>query len=283
MSATPQALRTFQGALNEYYGQYGRHDMQWRQPEYDSTFDPYKIMVSEVMLQQTQVSRVAKKYVEFMGSFPTVSDLAVTPLGDVLTLWSGLGYNRRAKFLWQAAQMVTNHYGGVFPKSQAELQKLPGIGSNTAGAIMAYAYNRPVLFVETNIRTVIIHHFYDDHSDVTDSSILEILAEVLPMVTAEKDTIAATREFYWAMMDYGAFLKKTVGNKNRASKTYSKQSTFKGSKRQVRGHILRLLIGGGMLLAELEQQIQDERFNDVLDGLLHEQLVRVQNDTVHLG
>jgi A/G-specific adenine glycosylase len=256
----------------DFYHESGRHDMSWRRPDEHGTFDPYKILVSEVMLQQTQVDRVAPKYTAFLNRFPTVQTLTGATLGDVLKLWNGLGYNRRAKYIWQAAQMLMQDYDGRFPETTEELQKLPGIGPNTAGAIMAYAYDAPVVFVETNIRTVIIHHFFEDQASVPDTKIREILDALIPK-SAHKDrgcgegTIFGPREFYWAMMDYGSYLKKTVGNIARASKHYTKQSKFHGSKRQVRGQVLRLLVEKPLTLTALKKRIDDERLEEVVAAL----------------
>lgn len=254
----------------DYYHDNGRHDMPWRHDEHN----PYHIMVSEIMLQQTQVARVVMKYREFLMKFPTVAALAAAPLGEVLIIWSGLGYNRRAKFLHQAAQMVVEEYGGVFPQTSAELVRLPGIGVNTAGAILAYAYNQPVVFVETNIRTVIIHHFFADDSSVPDKAILEIAEQLLDP--------EHPREWYWALMDYGSYLKKTVGNLNRQSKTYAKQSTFAGSKRQIRGQVIRKLAAAAQTPAQLEQEIADERLQEVLADLLAEGLIVKQGARLRL-
>lgn len=252
-----------------YYRDYGRHDLPWRQPEPDGSFDSYKIMVSEIMLQQTQVPRVVPKYAEFLKRFPNVQSLAAAELGDVLRVWQGLGYNRRAKFLWQAAQKVTEL--GEFPAGQAELVKLPGIGSNTAGAILAYAHNEPAVFIETNIRTVYIYHFYGDRAEVDDQEIRELLDNTLDR--------EQPREFYWALMDYGSHLKATVGNLNKVSKQYAKQSAFNGSRRQVRGAVLRALGGGPLTLVELRKMIPDKRIESVLQDLSAEGLIRTTRGT----
>jgi A/G-specific adenine glycosylase len=262
---TPE-IHHFQKLVQDYYRDHGRHDMPWRQPP----FDPYKILVSEIMLQQTQVSRVTPKFTAFLQRFPTASALAAAPLADVLAAWSGLGYNRRAKFLWQAAQQIH----GAFPTTVEELVKLPGVGPNTAGAVAAYAFNQPAVFIETNIRTVFIHHFFKDQLDVPDSAILALVAETLP---------ANPREWYWALMDYGAYLKLTVGNLNRVSKSYARKSRFAGSLRQLRGEVLRLLIAGPLSAADLQQAIADERLPSVLQQLEQEQLVSFQNDVYQLG
>lgn len=267
----------FHRALTDYYYQSGRHDMLWRHPEKNGHFDPYKILVSEVMLQQTQVDRVTPKYTQFLHKFPTVHDLADAKLADVLKVWNGLGYNRRAKYIWQAAQMVEKEYNGEFPEMVEELKRIPGIGPNTAGAIMAYAFDVPVVFIETNIRTVIIHHFFKDKAGVHDAEIREALSKVM------QSGVLSPREFYWAMMDYGAYLKKTVGNLSRASKHYTRQSKFQGSLRQLRGKVIRLLTDGPLTVRAVQEQIADERVDDVLDALTREGLIARHGNRVHLS
>lgn len=218
------------------------------------------------MLQQTQVARVIPKFNEFLINFPDLATLAAAPLSDVLKAWSGLGYNRRAKFLWQAASYVQTELQGVFPSTQPELIKLPGVGKNTAGAILAYAFNEPVVFVETNIRTVYIHHFFQDQTDVPDAAIQDLVAATLDR--------EHPREFYWALMDYGSNLKQTVGNLSRHSKGYAKQSAFEGSRRQVRGQILRALADGPKNQQQLSTIVADDRLPEVLQDLLGEQLIQ---------
>ncbi|MDB5175719.1 MAG: mutY [Candidatus Saccharibacteria bacterium] len=251
-------------AVMGYYLAHGRHDLPWRQPDSDGKFNPYKIMVSELMLQQTQVGRVIPKYLAFIARFPTVEALAQASLGEVLTLWSGLGYNRRAKFLYQAAQMVVQEMDGVFPSTQAELTKLPGVGHNTAGAITAYVFNKPVVFIETNIRTVFIHHFFADDTSVSDKAIEELIRPSLA---------AQPRDWYWALMDYGSFLKQSIGNKSRLSATYKKQSKFAGSKRQIRGQVIKQLTLAPARLDQLRALIDDDRLPAVITELLQEKLI----------
>jgi len=251
--------------LWEYYESHGRHDLPWRLPDEHGEFDPYKIMVSEIMLQQTQVNRVIPKYQIFLTHFPTIKALARAPLGDVLRIWQGLGYNRRAKFLWQAAQKVMNDFDGSMPSTEMELMNLPGIGKNTAGAILAYAYNQPAVFIETNIRTVYIHHFFADKQGIDDK-------ELIPIITQTLDT-KNPRIFYWALMDYGTHLKQTKGNLNKLSKSYTKQSKFHGSKRQIRGAVIRLLSKGSHTYNDLMNKIQDERLETILEDLVAEGLI----------
>ncbi len=227
----PSALRSFQQKIWNYYREHGRA-MPWRE-----THNPYHILVSELMLQQTQVPRVIEKYREFTARFPDAAGLAKAPLRSVLAVWQGLGYNRRALALQQIARIVVERFKGNVPSSLDELVKLPGIGKATASAILTFAFNQPVAFIETNIRTVFIHFFFFDRDAVSDE-------EILPLVVKTLDA-DNPREWYYALMDYGAFLKKTAANAGRKSSHYHKQSPFQGSNRQVRGRIVRYLTREG--------------------------------------
>lgn len=211
-----------------YYREHGRISLPWRQ-----TTDPYAILVSELMLQQTQVDRVIAKYEAFMSTFPDVRSLAEASLCEVLQLWQGLGYNRRAKFLRQATQSVHEEYNGVFPDTYESLVRLPGVGPYTANAILAFAFNKSVVLIETNVRQVYLHHFFKGVEGVSDKEIERLVERTLP--------VGASREWYSALMDYGTHLKKMHGNLTRQSTAYVKQSTFKGSDREIRGLILKAL------------------------------------------
>lgn len=218
----------------DFYKENGRHTLLWRQ-----TKDPYRILVSEVMLQQTQVDRVIPKYEEFLAAFPTFGALAEAPLGAVLGHWQGLGYNRRAKMLHECAKAVVRDYGGKLPKDEVKLRALPGIGPYTARAVLAFAFCIAKPLIETNVRTVYIHHFFPDDTDVTDAMLLPYIERTLSQDNP--------RAWYYALMDYGSYLKRTVGNNITKSKHYTKQSTFKGSDRQIRGAIIRQLTTLGSL------------------------------------
>lgn len=261
-----EAVNTTQDFLEllwAHYNKSGRHDLPWRLPDADGNFDPYNIMVSELMLQQTQVARVIPKYEAFLAQFPTTEVLANVELGEVLRAWQGLGYNRRAKFLWQAAQEISK--AGAFPQTLEGLVALPGVGKNTAGAIMAYAYNQPVVFIETNIRTVYLYHFFADKDEVSDKELSRVVAQTL-------DT-EHPREFYWALMDYGSWLKTQVRNIAQ-SKHYVKQSKFAGSRRQIRGQVIRLLGDGPLPQTTLAEHISDQRLQGVLDELVTEHMIQ---------
>ena len=269
---SPDQIAAFQETLWAYYAKHARNELPWRQPESDGQFDSYKILVSELMLQQTQVGRVVPKFHAFIATFPTVKTLASVGLGSVLQTWQGLGYNRRAKYLWQSAQAITKL--GRFPDTLTELVGLPGVGKNTAGAILAYAHNQPIVFIETNIRTVMIHHFFADIEEVDDSSIANCINQTLDHENP--------REWYWALMDYGSYLKNTAGNASRRSKHYGKQSVFTGSKRQIRGAVIRTLTVGPHTLSELEHLIADDRLGAVLADLIAEGLILEENNKYHL-
>ncbi|MGM0384334.1 MAG: A/G-specific adenine glycosylase [Thermodesulfobacteriota bacterium] len=218
----------FQKVVKSHYRAYGR-DLPWRNTE-----DPYKILVSEVMLQQTQVSRVIAKYESFLCAFPDIYSLAQAPLREVLNVWQGLGYNRRAVALQQAAQKVVKHFDQRIPSNVDSLVSLPGIGKATACAICTFAFNQPTLFIETNIRTAFIHYFFNCLTKVQDKHILPLVAQTLDHHNP--------REWYYALMDYGAAVKKMYGNPNTRSAHYQRQGQFKGSNRQIRGAIVKILV-----------------------------------------
>ncbi|SIP97300.1 A/G-specific DNA-adenine glycosylase [Alkalispirochaeta americana] len=244
---------------------YHRHyrPMEWR-----SDPSPYRVFISEIMLQQTQVSRVAQKFPPFVERFPGFRELAEAPFPEVLTVWSGLGYNRRARYAQESARKILEDQGGHLPRDTKVLQTLPGIGPNTAGSIAAFAFNEPVVFIETNIRRVFLEHFFPHREKVHDR-------EILPLVEAalEKDR---SREWYWALMDYGVLLARTGKNANRRSAHYAVQSPFEGSDRQIRGALLRLLLEKGEVVAQEIPEylgVAPERADSVLDRLAREGLL----------
>jgi len=226
--ANNREIKKFQRIVYDYYQNFGR-DLPWR-----STVNPYKILVSEIMLQQTQVSRVVQKYVEFIKTFPDITSLAEATLYDVLTVWQGLGYNRRALSLKRLAEIVNVVYGGYVPSDVSLLMQLPGIGNATANAVCAFAFNQPVVFIETNVRTVFIYHFFSTQDAIKDS-------EIRPLIERTLD-YGNPKHWYNALMDYGVALKNYYFNPGRKSAHHKEQSPFEGSARQVRGAILRALV-----------------------------------------
>ena len=272
----PESVIQFQETVWGHYRDYGRHDLPWRLPDKSGAFDPYGIIVSEIMLQQTQVSRVIPKFTEFIEIFPSFEQLARAPLANVIRLWNGLGYNRRARYLWQTAGTIENEFHGQVPRTPEKLAELPGIGLQTAGAIIAYTFNQPVIFIETNIRTVMLHHFFAGQERISDRQIVEFVRQTLPEE-------ALTKEWYWALMDYGSHIKQHVGNVSRAAAGYTKQSRFEGSNRQIRGLVLRLLSTGPKLSRDLQAEIGDDRLSRVLSQLVNEQLIHERGGYFVLG
>lgn len=243
------SVSRFVRTVLQHYHAHGRA-MPWR-----NAADPYKIYISEVMLQQTQVSRVLQKYPVFIQEYPNFAAIAAAGLTDVLRMWQGMGYNRRAKFLHQASHIIVNTYAGTLPSNTEELLKLPGIGVATAGSLACFAYNARTAFIETNIRRVILYHFFPRSSDVSDVQVMTVVKACLDEIDRLK--IPAYRTWYYALMDYGTYLSQTVPNANVRSKHYNKQKKFEGSDRQIRGALLRRYLAGGVvrLKGEREQRL----------------------------
>lgn len=205
-------------------------DFAWRR-----THDPYAVLVSEVMLQQTQTSRVERYFETWMRHFPTIDALAAASTADVLEVWQGLGYNRRALALKRTADLVCEKHGGILPMSGKELLALPGIGAATAAGVLAFAHNRPAVYLETNVRTVLLHEFYPDEEGVSDRELLRLLEGLAERVC---DRGIDARNWNYALLDYGAHLKKIHPNPSRRSRHHSRQSPYEGSRRQKRARLL---------------------------------------------
>jgi A/G-specific adenine glycosylase len=246
-------------------------DFAWRNID-----NPYHVLVSEIMLQQTQTHRVIDKYQEFIAAFPTLEALAASQLRDVLMVWQGLGYYRRARYLHQLAQIVVNEHSGVLPQDTKILQTLPGIGAGTAGSLGAFAYNMPTVFIETNIRAVFIHCFFRNNVNVTDK-------ELLPLIAATVDH-GNPREWYYALMDYGVWCKSQYVNPSRKSAHYNKQSKFEGSDRQIRAQILKLVaekecIAHKDIVSAVNKDI--DRVERIVDQLLNERFIKKNINDVY--
>lgn len=262
----------FTKKVTTYYAAKKR-ELPWRTITQLSVKDRgYIVVVSEIMLQQTQVNRVKHKFTEWMEKWPTIDDFVHASLAEVLVAWNGLGYNRRAKYLYQALHSIHTDYNGIVPQSIEALTALPGIGRNTAAAIVVYTYNQPIPFIETNIRTVFLHEFFAD----TDDKVAD--ADILRKVQQTQDD-ANPREWYYALMDYGTFLKQSAPSMLQRSKAYKKQSKFNGSKRQLRGMILRLLTQQqAMHRSVVMQRIPDERTSTVITELQSEGLISIDRE-----
>lgn len=221
-------------------------EARWRDLPWRNIDDPYTVLVSEIMLQQTQVSRVTKYWDRFLRVFPTLDSLAAGDTALVLELWQGLGYNRRALALKQTAEICAHQYGGELPCEYDRLLALPGIGKATAAGVLCFAHNVPALYLETNVRTVFLYHFFPDEDKVSDKS--------LEPLVAKTTSLSNPRGWYYALLDYGAHLKTSVGNPSRRSKHHTKQSQFEGSRRQKRAEIIRMLLANpGMSFDEIKR------------------------------
>lgn len=301
---TSKQIENFQHEVLTYYNS-NKRKMAWR-----DISNPYKIFVSEMMLQQTQVERVKIKYAEFIKKFPNIKSVARAEKSDVLKVWQGLGYNRRALFIKHACEEIISKHKGIFPKDFVTLQTLPGIGPSTAGALCSFAYNLPVFFIETNVRAVILHFFFKNKENVSDKDVMVRLKKVSPighparsasvrgtemqdLIMKQRDPaspsalvqtscgMTSPRDWYYALYDYGTFLKKSLGNKkkiilHKQSKHYNKQSKFEGSFRQKRAGVLRLKltqpdISDIDIISKLkitEQELEDALFSLDKDGML---------------
>ncbi len=253
-----------------FYKTCGR-SFAWRQ-----TWDPYHIVVSEIMLQQTQTERVKEKYEQFLEALPTFDALAQAPVAQVIALWQGLGYNRRALALHKIAQQVVHEYNGILPQDPLVLQSFPGLGPATAASICAFAFNKPTCFIETNIRAVFIHSFFTGRDTVTDK-------ELLPYIELSVDS-NNPREWYYALMDYGVALKKEFKNPSRKSAHHSKQSKFEGSERQIRGMIIRELTQWHTRTLEqlCEQPYDAQRIQNNIAALMREGFIMECNEVFML-
>ncbi len=225
---TPVRVRAFRKKIYLHYRSRGR-DLPWR-----NTNNPYHILISEIMLQQTQVERVLAKYHEFLHAFPDFASLARARLPKLLKLWSGMGYNRRAMALRSLARTVVNEHFGVLPSEREKLIALPGVGNYTASAVLSFAFNKPAVFMDTNIRRVYIHEFFRGRKNVHDDEIRPLIERTMNARNPGK--------WYNALMDYGSMISRDYCNPNRRSAHYSRQTPFVNSDRQVRGTILKVLL-----------------------------------------
>lgn len=263
-----------QSIIYDYYREH-RRPFPWR-----DEISPYRVVVSEIMLQQTQTDRVVAKFDQFIAAFPDFGSLAQASFEEVLACWKGLGYNRRARALHQIAQRIVAEYNGDLPNDPLVLETFPGIGHATARSIVAFAYDIPTVFIETNLRTVCIYLFFEGQQGVHDKMIFPILEKICDY--------RSPRAWCYALMDYGVMLKKRVGNLCKLSAHYAKQSKFHGSDRQLRGKILQCLLDHKTLqcgeIAALTQE-SEERVERLINDLAKDGLLVVcpRLRTVSLG
>lgn len=303
----------FNTILFRWYKKHGRHSLPWRK-----TRDPYHILVSEIMLQQTQVERVLPKYHEFLRRFPTVAALAEAPLGDVLRAWSGLGYNRRAKFLHECAKTLSAGRKAqsikqkmLWPRTFSELLKLPGVGPSTAAAISSFSFGADEPMIDINIRRIIARVFFkhdgsrasedrgrrsdvrrpksEDWAIPSDGALYDFAKTIIPKNRG--------CEWNWAMMDVGALLCKAKGYSDACpfqklhglvgDFIYKKpQKKFAGSDRYYRGRILALLAEatGGVTANALcrKLKIAAKKLSSITSALRRESLIKISSKNLLL-
>ncbi len=269
----PSIIELFQKLIYDYYRNH-RRKFPFREK-----ITPYNVLISEIMLQQTQTGRVSEKFIKFIEKFPDFLSLSSASLEEVLIEWKGLGYNRRAIALKKIAETIIKDFNGELPDSLETLKSFPQIGHNTASSILTFAFNKPMAFIETNIRRVYIYFFFPNKSKVNDKDIMTIVKKTIDNNNP--------REWYYALMDYGVMLKKIHPELNKKSAHYRKQTPFKGSTRQIRGELLKLLIKEGkMEITKIQEQskINDmKRIKKILDQLKKEGFIEIKEDIVKLA
>lgn len=269
---TPEVIKLFQKIIYEYYKNHKRKF------PFREKITPYNVLVSELMLQQTQTGTVSKKFIEFIQKFPDFTILSKTSIEEVLKEWKGLGYNRRAIALKKIAEIVIDEYNGKLPESVEELKKLPQIGHNTASSIITFAFNKPTFFIETNIRRVFIYFFFPNQNEINDKEILPILKNAVDNQNP--------RDWYYALMDYGVMLKKSHPELNKRSAHYRKQTPFKGSNREIRGKLLEILIKNGptkiLKIQQILKIVDRKRFNMILNQLEKEGFIEIKENSVKI-
>jgi A/G-specific adenine glycosylase len=256
-----QHINQFQKRVLTFYADHKR-TLPWRQ-----TTDPYKILVSEVMLQQTQVSRVIPYYEAWIKTWPTIDSLAQADKQDVLKAWMGLGYNRRAINLHRAALVIQDRFQADVPLAMQHFDEIPGVGEYTAQAVLIFSTNADIVTVDTNIRRILIAEFKLPET-ISNHDLWDIARQCLPR--------GRSRDWHNALMDYGALL-ITARQTGIAPKT--RQSRYEGSDRQIRARLLKILLEMPATLPSLSVHLEapEERLLPILSKMCHEGLLAVDD------
>lgn len=258
----PGESACFISIIEEYYQIRGRK-FPWRE-----TCDPYAVLLSELMLQQTQTERVHPKYHRFLELWPDFYALDQAPFPEILKEWKGLGYNRRAIALKEIAKISVAQYHGSLPVELEKLRSLPMVGAATAAAVRSFSFNLPSLYLETNIRRVLLYFFFDGEEKIRDRDLYEVLEQL-----QSRDN---PKQWYYALMDYGVYLKKQMKNPNIRSAHYVKQGRFENSNRQIRGQILTVFTERGVVTREELYKwlnFEEERIDECLEALIQEKFI----------
>ncbi|MDP3769548.1 MAG: A/G-specific adenine glycosylase [Candidatus Sungbacteria bacterium] len=266
LSHHPCGISAMQKYILQWYKKHTRDNLPWRWTNMRPV-DPYQILVSEIMLQQTQVPRVLDKFPKFITAFPTMKHLAAAPLDTVLREWQGMGYNRRGLYLKQCAQKIMKQFNGKIPSDPSLLATLPGIGPYTSGAISCFAFNQPVIFLDTNIRKFFLHYFFSDTKrKISDKEIFLIAQRLL----YKKNP----RVWNYALMDYGALMLASKPDLLSRATSYHKQSPFLGSNRFFRSQIVQYLLKHKKATRAQLQKTSPRDIRPLLASLCKEGIVR---------
>jgi A/G-specific adenine glycosylase len=241
-----------------------KRDLPWRK-----TTDPYKILLSELMLQQTQVKRVVVYYEKWIARWPTIHTFASAALPEVLQMWMGLGYNTRAISLHKTAKKIVALFDGDVLRAMQQYKELPGIGKYTSHAVRIFSTNADLVTVDTNIRRIFISEF----------DLPENISEHELWLLAEKcRPVGKSREWHNALMDYGALY--LTAHKTGIRPT-TQQTQFEGSNRQIRAQILRHVLEKPMTGKELTQtlKIDQGRLGPILEKMINQHILMKKNNT----
>lgn len=264
-------INAFQDTVYSFY-KTNKRNLPWRFG-YKHPVTPFMVFVSEIMLQQTQVDRVIPKFNVFIKKFPSFKAVSLAKTKEILSLWSGLGYNRRALYLKETCTRIYERYNAVVPKETVLLLDLPGVGPYTASALKVFIYNLPEVCIETNIRSAYIEYFFKTEKSVTDRELCSFIEMTLD--------VKNPREWYYALMDYGSFIKRQNQNPSRKSKGYKLQSKFKNSQRFFRGAIIKLLLADQLTEKDISSQFSGAHRKSIqkaLEDLTKESfLVKIKN------
>jgi len=258
-------MKPFQRRILSWYKK-NKRDLPWRK-----TTNPYRILVSEIMLQQTQVDRVIPYYLKFIKKFPDLETLAKADKKLVLQHWSGLGYNNRVLRLQQLTQILIKNKKSI-PQTAEELLQLPGIGAYTANAVLAFAFNKEVPVLDTNIRRVLMHELtLPEHIDI----------KKLKKIAQSYILKGKSRLWHNALMDYGALV---LTAKKTGIAPLSKQSAFKGSDREVRGFIIKTLLKEKRIsINKIKKSFPEKNILSIAKKMEKENLIEIKKQNITIA
>jgi len=262
-----ERIQEFQKKVFSFY-QKNKRDLPWRK-----TTDPYKILLSELMLQQTQVNRVILYYEKWITRWLDIHALASASLAEVLQAWMGLGYNTRAINLHKAARKIVTEFDNDVLEAMKQYKEIPGVGRYTSQAVQIFSTNADIVTIDTNIRRIFIKEFHLPEK-VSDKELWMLAEQCLPK--------GRSREWHNALMDYGAL---HLTSQKTGIKPKTQQSRFEGSDRQIRARILRCLLNDTMSLSELKKtfRIEQKRLRRILDKMVTEKIIVNKNNSYQLN